>query len=173
MGALEDWNAADARAAEAALTSCCGSPAWVRLLVERRPYASVAELIADAEMAWFAQSESEWLAAFACHPRIGEKKAEVATTAQFASWSGSEQGTAQATLDAVAEALARGNREYEEKFGFLYIVFASGRTAPELLAVLEARLGNTREAELREAARQQWAITKLRMDKWLGAGTKA
>jgi OHCU decarboxylase len=115
--------------------------------------------------------EEEWLAAFACHPRIGERKAEVdaigGAGAQFADWSGTEQRSAQATLEAVAAALVEGNRAYEKKFGFLYIVFASGRTAPELLAILEERLGHDRETELNAAARQQWAITKLRLGKLL------
>jgi 2-oxo-4-hydroxy-4-carboxy-5-ureidoimidazoline decarboxylase len=136
-------------------------------LVERRPYASVATLMADAEAVWFEMPESEWLAAFACHPRIGERKAEMETTRQFADWSGNEQGAAQATLEEVARALADLNRAYEAKIGFLYIVFASGRTAPELLAVLQERLEHDRATELMEAARQQWEITRLRMGKWL------
>ncbi len=169
MSALEAWNSAGVVEAETALLSCCGSPQWARTLVERRPYASFAALLVDAEAVWFEVPESEWLAAFACHPRIGEKKSEVQTTAQFAAWSGSEQGAAQATLIDVESALAEGNRAYETKFGFLYIVFASGRTAPELLRILEQRLGNDRATELREAARQQWAITRLRMTKLMKA----
>jgi OHCU decarboxylase len=163
---LDDWNVAPADEAGTALLSCCGSPEWVRMLLERRPYASLTSLIVDAEAVWFALPESEWLAAFACHPRIGERKAETESTVQFAAWSGREQSSAQATLAAVDKALAEGNKAYEEKFGFLYIVFASGRTAPELLAILEERLGHDRPAELTEAARQQWEITKLRMTRY-------
>ena len=155
-------------AAGATLASCCGSPAWVRVLLERRPYAGIADLLVDAEEVWFGLPEPEWLTAFAHHPRIGERKAEAASTAQFASWSRAEQGAAQASLSSLAERLADGNREYEDRFGFRYIVFASGRTAPELLQVLETRLGSTREVELQEAVRQQWAITRLRMSRWLG-----
>jgi OHCU decarboxylase len=162
---LAEWNSAAVAEAEAALLACCGSPRWARVLVKRRPYASVAALMADAEAVWFELPESEWLAAFACHPRIGERKADVATSVQFADWSGREQSSAQATLEAVATALVEGNWAYEAKFGFLYIVFASGRTAPELLAILEERLGHDRDTELNEAARQQWAIAKLRMER--------
>ncbi len=168
MTALEVWNQAPAAEATEALLSCCGSPAWVHTLVSRRPYATLQSLVIDAEGMWFAQPESEWLTAFACHPRIGEKKAQAPNTQAFAASSTSEQAATQASLDAaVAQALIEGNRAYEARFGFLYIVFASGRSAPELLRVLEARLGNTRAAELHEAARQQWLITHLRFTRWL------
>ncbi len=164
-----DWNHLASGPAATALLSCCGSPRWAQVLAERRPYPSLDALFADAEEIWFALPESEWLAAFACHPRIGERKAEAASLGaaaqQFGAWSGTEQRSAQATLEAVSSALFEGNRAYEQRFGFLYIVFASGRTAPELLAILEERLGHDRAAELNEAARQQWAITKLRLGK--------
>jgi OHCU decarboxylase len=166
---VADWNQLPAEEAREALLSCCGSPAWAHALLERRPYASLAALLIDGEAAWFALPESEWLTAFACHPRIGERKADTATTVQFAAWSGTEQSSAQATLEAVAKALAKGNKLYEERFGFLYIVFASGRTAPELLAILEERLLHDRATELNEAARQQWEITRLRMTRYFSA----
>ena len=164
---LEEWNGAGLADAEQALLSCCGSPLWAKILVGRRPYASFKALIVDAEAVWFEMPEDEWLRAFACHPRIGERKADVGMTAQFATWSGSEQEAAQDTLDAVAERLVTGNRRYEERFGFLYIVFAKGRTAPELLKILEERLEQDRATELNEAARQQWEITRLRMTNWM------
>jgi OHCU decarboxylase len=164
---VDAWNKAPATEAQTTLLSCCGSTAWARMLVQRRPYLDSAALIADAKTIWFELAETEWLAAFACHPRIGERKAELAGTAQFAEWSRSEQSAAQATLDAVATSLAEGNRAYEERFGFMYIVFANGRTAPKLLEILDQRLGHDRDTELREAARQQWAITRLRMTRWL------
>jgi len=165
---FEQWNSAQAPEAEAALLACCGSPQWARVLTDRRPYPSVDALLAEAEAVWFELPEPEWLAAFACHPRIGETKAPPTAGAQFAHWSGTEQASAQATLEAVASALVAGNRAYEAKFGFLYIVFASGRTAPDLLRVLEDRLANDRETELREAARQQWAIAHLRIERMAG-----
>jgi OHCU decarboxylase len=166
---LREWNGADGDEAQDALLGCCGSHGWARVLAERRPYPSLEALLVDAEALWFALPEQEWLAAFACHPRIGERKAENAAIggagAQFADWSSTEQRSAQATLEAVSTALVEGNRAYERKFGFLYIVFASGRTAPELLAILEERLGRDRATELNEAARHQWAIAHLRLGK--------
>jgi OHCU decarboxylase len=164
MSALDVFNHAPTLEAEAQLLACCGSPRWARTLAAQRPFATPETLIATAETLWFSLDEADWLAAFACHPRIGEKKA--ATTLYLAS-SESEQAAAQDTLTPVAEALLLGNHAYEEKFGFRYIVFASGRTAPELLAVLEARLANARAEELQEAARQQQRITNLRLRKWL------
>ena len=166
---LPEWNQATQEDARDALLGCCGSRRWAEVLLERRPYPAFGAFLIDAEEIWFALPEAEWLAAFACHPRIGECKTEAGTIggagAQFADWSGTEQRSAQATLEAVAAALVEGNRAYERHFGFLYIVFASGRTAPELLAILEERLGHDRPTELSEAARQQWAITRLRLGK--------
>ena len=161
---LQEFNAATPEAATTQLLTCCGSHRWAATLSTNRPYDTPEALIADAETVWFSLDEPDWLEAFACHPRIGEKKAP---TTGYLAHSESEQAAAQQTLDAVAEALLAGNREYEAKFGFLYIIFASGRTAPELLAVLQSRLVNTREAELQEAARQQMRITNLRLRKWL------
>ena len=161
---LDEFNTAPAEAAIAQLLTACGSRRWAATVAANRPFESPEALIADAEQVWFSLEETDWLAAFACHPRIGEKKA--ATTGYLAH-SESEQAAAQQTLDTVAEALLKGNREYEAKFGILYIVFASGRSAPELLAVLQSRLANGRAEELLEAARQQLRITNLRLRKWL------
>lgn len=161
---LDGFNVASAEAAAAQLLTACGSHRWAETLAANRPYDSPEALIQDAEAVWFALDEADWLEAFACHPRIGEKKAP---TSEYLAHSESEQAAAQQSLDEVAEALLAGNREYEAKFGFLYIVFASGRTAPELLAVLQSRLINSREEELHEAARQQLRITNLRLRKWL------
>ena len=161
---LNIFNTQPAADAEARLLSCCGSKSWARALVANRPYSSVDDLIHAAESLWFSLPEADWLEAFACHPRIGEKKAP---TTQFLALSESEQEAAQLSLDKVAVAMTRGNRAYDEKFGFRYIVYASGRTGPELLAILEQRILRTREEELKEAAQQQQQITNLRMTRWL------
>ncbi len=161
---LDEFNAATPEAATTQLLTACGSPRWAATVAANRPFETPEALIADAERVWFSLQESDWLEAFACHPRIGEKKAP---TTGYLAHSQSEQSATQETLDAVAVALLAGNRAYEAKFGFLYIVFASGRSAPELLAVLESRLANGRAEELLEAARQQLRITNLRLRKWL------
>ena len=164
---LMHWNDAPADEAVDALLGSCGSPLWVAGMVERRPFASFDELLGSAEHLWLELPEPEWLAAFSCHPRIGEQATLSSTGAAFANHSTLEQEAAHATLESVAGALQAGNRAYEERFGFLYLVLADGRPAPELLAILEARLLNDRAAELAEAARQQWLITRLRLNRWL------
>ena len=164
MTPLDLFNTQPAPEATAQLLACCHSHAWAEALVSHRPYKTPEALTEEADRIWFRLNQPAWLEAFAAHPRIGEKKA--AETAYLAA-SQTEQSAAQDTLAPVAEALLLGNRAYEEKFGFRYIIFASNRTAPELLAVLEARLNNSRDSELHEAARQQMHITHLRMTKWL------
>lgn len=161
---LEALNQMHHAAAEAQLLTWCGSDAWATAVCGERPFRNLAMLQEIAERIWFALPEPDWLQAFACHPRIGEKKPD---NSEYLAHSSAEQAAAQATLNPVAEALLAGNRTYEERFGFRYIVFASGRSAPELLAVLQERLTHTREQELLEAARQQHRITCLRMAKWL------
>ena len=168
MTALEDWNGMPAMAAEGRLLACCGSRQWAAEVSGRRLFADGETLMAEAGRLWFGLGAEDWLEAFACHPRIGEQFGErkAAETASLAS-SEREQAEAQRTLADVAERLKAGNALYEERFGFRYIVFASGRSAPELLAVLEERLAHTREEELQEAARQQHRITVRRMQEWL------
>ncbi len=126
----------------------------------------IATVLQSASNLWFALPEQDWLEAFDCHPRIGEVRAPAT---EFLAHSTSEQLTAQQTLAEVQAQLNAGNQAYEARFGFLYIVFASGRTAPELLALLQQRLHNTRAEELQQAAQQQDRITRLRLERWLAA----
>jgi len=161
---LDMWNELPAHKAEAQLRSCCCSRTWAKAVVSLRPFATPDSLIAQAEIVWLALPEEDWLEAFDCHPRIGEKKAPTTKNLAFAE---SEQATAQQSLEIVAKALVDGNHLYEELFGFKYIVFASGRTASELLTILSERLHRTRDEELREASRQQLKITNLRLSRWL------
>ena len=174
-GKLTDWNDQEQAAAEAMLLGCCGSRRWARTLTERRPFGDEATLVHAANNLWFLLDEADWLEAFACHPRIGESgngehRAAGPGSHAFHAASALEQAAAKATLDSVAERLDEGNRLYEQQNGFGYIVFAEGRTAPELLAILEARLQHDRCTELHEASRQQHCITRLRMQRWLAAG---
>ena len=168
---LRRWNSLEQAAAEQELLNCCGSLRWARTLAERRPFADDATLVHAANNLWFLLNEADWLEAFACHPRIGQSEAGHKASHSFQAASAAEQSAAQATLDtAVRDRLAKGNHRYEQQNGFLYIVCAEGRTAPELLATLEARLLHDRCTELHEASRQQHAITRLRMQRWLADG---
>ena len=163
--ALGAWNAGSAMAAEEQLLELCGSRRWAATLSARRPFANGDALRHEATNLWFLLDERDWLEAFACHPRIGERAGAGTRSAGHAS---AEQAVARESLSGVLEgALAEGNRRYEARFGFFYLVFASGRTAAELLALLEERLERDRITELHEAARQQHEITMLRMSRWL------
>jgi OHCU decarboxylase len=147
------------------LLKCCGSARWAAEVAARRPYASAAELEETADRVWRQLSAADWLEAFRAHPRIGERKAAAALSAEARAWSEREQAGATAADAATRAALEANNRAYEERFGFIFIVCATGKTAAEMLALLEARLRNDRETELRVAAEEQRKITRLRLRK--------
>jgi OHCU decarboxylase len=126
----------------------------------------VIELSDAADKVWATMTEDDWLEAFASHPRIGEHNAAKAQ-AKSAVWSQQEQSSVATAESGVLAELSEGNARYEEKFGFTYIVCATGKTADEMLAILKRRLANDRAAELREAAEQQRQITQVRLGKWL------
>ena len=125
------------------------------------------QLFAASDRIWAALHEADWREAFDSHPRIGQQHARAATAESLA-WSSDEQHAATSPDDAVKLALAAGNRQYEERFGRIFIVCASGRSATEILAILNARMQNTAADELLEAAEQQRKITQLRLRRWLG-----
>jgi OHCU decarboxylase len=167
---LAAWNAAGETAALDAMLACCGSKRWAEGMVALRPIAGVEALSEAADRIWNTMQEADWLEAFACHPRIGEREpAHVAAnaTARSAVWSRQEQSSASAASELVLAELDEGNRLYEQRFGFTYIVCATGRSAGEMLAILKRRLASSRDAELREAAEQQRQIMQIRLGKWL------
>jgi OHCU decarboxylase len=163
---LQSWNAANRETALIAMTACCGSHRWAEAMVAKRPIGSVAELSVAADEVWSTMKEADWMEAFACHPRIGEQKAQRAS-AQSDAWSRQEQSFAEIAAEHVLAELAAGNELYEQRFGFTYIVRATWKSADEMLAVLNRRLARGRETELREAAEQQRQITQIRLGKWL------
>lgn len=164
--ALEAWNKADENAATEAMLACCGARRWAAAMVRSRPIASVAALSEIADRLWATMAEPDWLEAFACHPRIGDRKA-VPASEKSTAWSQQEQAGTTGASNSVMRELAEGNAAYEQKFGFTYIVCATGRTADEMLAILKRRLNNDRVTELREAAEQQRQIMQIRLGKWL------
>jgi 2-oxo-4-hydroxy-4-carboxy-5-ureidoimidazoline decarboxylase len=140
-----------------------------------RPIDSVLDLSVAADREWEKMGEADWLEAFACHPRIGERKPSPTASAKSTAWSRQEQASvrlgsgapdANAAQQVLSE-LARGNQAYEQLFGFTYIVCATGKSAEEMLAILNRRLTNDRQMELREAAEQQRQIMQIRLGKWL------
>ena len=164
---LAAWNAAGATEARNAMLTCCGAKRWADAMVALRPIASVAALSEAADRMWGTMQEADWLEAFACHPRIGERKEIPHEDRLSAAWSRAEQSQTNAANEDVLAEIAVGNQRYEELFGFTYIVCATGKSAEEMLTILEWRLGSTREAELREAAEQQLQIMQIRLGKWL------
>ncbi|MEN0109961.1 MAG: 2-oxo-4-hydroxy-4-carboxy-5-ureidoimidazoline decarboxylase [Planctomycetota bacterium] len=158
-------NGLDRDAAEATLTRCCGSTAWSQTLAGRLPVADLAALHAAADQAFDALPSEAWLEAFACHPRIGDLESLRMKFAGNREWSAGEQAGAAAADDATLTRLAEGNDAYLARFGWIFLVCATGKSAAEMLELLEARLGNEPEAEFRIACGEQRKITHLRIDK--------
>ena len=158
-----NWLTADEAAAT--LRACCGSAAWVQGMLARRPVPNLSALLQAAEEVWAGLGPKDYLEAFAAHPRIGETKSPATANAQSARFSRDEQVGVHGVSDEVQAALAQGNRDYEARFGHIYIVCATGKSAPEMLALLQSRLGNPPEVELKIAAEEQRKITRLRLHK--------
>lgn len=152
------------------LSDCCGASRWVSAMVARRPFGSVARLLAAADDVWRSLGPDDWREAFSHHPRIGEQRSAAQQSERGATWAAGEQAGVGGAPDSTRDAIARANREYEQRFGHIYIVCASGRAAEDLLADLTSRLRNSAEAELPIAAEQQRMITRLRLEKLLGQG---
>jgi 2-oxo-4-hydroxy-4-carboxy-5-ureidoimidazoline decarboxylase len=153
-------------AAEKALLRCCGSTRWVARMLQQRPYASTPALFELADQVWSELEAKDYLEAFSHHPQIGADLAELERKfASIASWSASEQAGASGAELATLEALRDENRAYLERFGFIFIVCATGKSAAQMLELLRARLANDPATELRVAAGEQAKITKLRLEK--------
>jgi 2-oxo-4-hydroxy-4-carboxy-5-ureidoimidazoline decarboxylase len=165
--ALVRWNELDAESAAGEILPCCGSHAWAQTLAAKRPFSSSQELFDASDAVWAELAEDDWREAFDSHPRIGQQHAHSAT-AQSLSWSSTEQSAAMSQDDAAKLALAEGNRQYEERFGRIFIVCASGKNSSEILDILQSRMQNSVAEEMLEAAEQQRQITQLRLRKWLG-----
>ena len=171
VDALARWNRLPVDDAMQAILPCCGSKAWAQGMVARRPLADRAALVAASNETWRSLTQSDWMEAFQSHPRIGESLLSSpeprSQTAQSVEWSAQEQRN---VGDAEAEtriALTDANREYERRFNRIFIVCATGKSAPEILEILRRRLKNDAETELHEAAEQQRQITEIRLTKWL------
>jgi len=164
---LAHWNKLTTAEAAEEILPCCGSRRWAHALARSRPFPDVGALLAAADDVWRGLDPSDWNEAFSSHPRIGEKKALDSATARSAQWSSEEQSGV-AKSECIQDHLKDANRRYEERFGKIYIVCATGKSAEEMLAILNKRLDNDEAAELYEAAEQQRQITQLRLRKWLG-----
>ena len=164
---LHRLNSLEIREAENELLKCCGSKEWARLVMAERPFESVDGLIATSDRVWWSLEPRDWLEAFHSHPKIGEQKAATAVAVEAQRWSEDEQSGVRNSVQETMEALANLNRVYEEKFGYIFIICASGKSSEEMLAILRARLENPAAHELRIAAAEQAKITRLRLGKLL------
>ncbi len=163
---LAAWNNAVEQAATEAMLACCGASRWATEMVALRPITTILALSEAADRVWAAMDEPDWLEAFACHPRIGERKAP-SRIRNVRSLVRAGAIRRHQRADRVMRELAEHNLLYEQRFGFTYIVCATGKSADEMLAILKRRLANDRMAELREAAEQQRQIMQIRLGKWL------
>ena len=128
-------------------------------MLARRPFGSMAALVEAADSIWRGLSEADWFEAFSAHPRIGERASSA--------FSQQEQARALSAGEQAQQALATANADYERRFGFIFLVFASGKTSEEILEILYRRLGNDRVTEIRNAVGEQMKIARLRLQKMM------
>jgi OHCU decarboxylase len=168
---LEALNRLDAAAAEREFSQCCGARRWSAQMAARRPFADFDALVHDADRVWLSLDPADWLEAFASHPRIGERLSSSEARAdapqdvreRSAMWSSREQAGIDEAAAETRERLVSANRDYEARFGFIYLVCAQGLSGDELLAIAQRRLSNSRDEELINAAEEQRKITHLRL----------
>ncbi len=166
---LQKLNTLPATDARAEFLRCCGSTRWAEAMSAARPFTNASHLLEAADSHWRATTASDWLEAFSHHPRIGERSLDNARFAATAKWSQQEQGSMSGVDQEIKSRLDALNREYEDRFGFVFLICATGRSAPDMLQSLEQRLRNGREQELRNAAAEQAKIMRLRLEKLLAA----
>jgi OHCU decarboxylase len=160
---LDRFNELSDEEAAAELLAVCHSRRWAKEVAAGRPYADLAALERAADQVWLGLSPEDWLEAFAAHPRIGQGGGA------SADWSRQEQAGVGGAGQDVQDQLARGNAEYEVRFGHVFLISAAGRDATEILAALTDRLGNDPATELRVAAEEHRRITRLRLERLMDA----
>ncbi|MEM9108907.1 MAG: 2-oxo-4-hydroxy-4-carboxy-5-ureidoimidazoline decarboxylase [Planctomycetota bacterium] len=165
-------NSADDQAYEA-LLGCCGSSSWVRLVLQDRPFGSIEQLHQSADRCFDKLSREGWLEAFAAHPKLGDLDSLRMKFAGNKRWSAGEQSGVEGADSGTIEALAKGNARYEQAFGYIFILCATGVSADQMLASLDERLNNPPEKELNIAAEQQRKITHLRIAKLFDSQDKS
>ncbi|MBM2841868.1 MAG: decarboxylase [Bacteroidetes bacterium] len=165
---IDRLNLMDNEIARSELVRCCGSSRWVMGMIQRRPFSDAESLFASADEIWRDLSIDDWTEAFSHHPKIGDINALRVKFASTRTWAEGEQAGASNASEQILLAFAAGNAAYEQKFGYIFIVCATGKTAEEMLTLLKQRLGNDPKAEIRVAAEEQRKITLLRLEKLIG-----
>ncbi len=164
---LERFNRLPRQRALRALLDCCGSKQWAQQMAAHRPFTDESQLFEAADKTWSVLAREDWLEAFQHHPPIGETRAAAKQSATASRWSAREQFSAQKAEPGVLEALAAQNRAYAEKFGYVFLICATGKSSEEILNALRLRLPNDPDTELSIAAEEQRKITRLRLEKVL------
>ncbi len=152
-GVLARWNSLPREEAAREILACCGSETWAASMASKRPIHDEVSLIETSDAIWQGLGESGWLEAF--------------RSQQSSVWSEQEQRQAASADEAMKLALKWGNREYEQKFGRIFIVCATGKSASEILEILRRRLHNDEARELQQAAEEQRQIMNIRLNKWI------
>jgi len=166
---LDRLNALSKPEALAAFHRCCGSRRWASRMVDGRPFDSAESVHHVAQLMWFTLDREDWLEAFAQHPRIGassvsERALDQPIHAQTAALAAGEQSGMAGASDEVRRAFTAGNELYEQHFGHVFLIRATGRSAEEMLSHLHSRLKNEPDVELSNAAAQQAEITRIRLE---------
>lgn len=172
---FKDFNNLSNEAAHEALEKCCVSTKWISKMIEARPFYSENELVQKAASVWYEECSAEdFKEAFTGHPKIGDIKSLKEKFSNTKDWASNEQEKVSEANQTTIEALARANTDYETKFGYIFIVSASGKSAEELLAIINARLLHQVDDELNVAMNEQHKITVIRLVKLIeGLSTSA
>jgi 2-oxo-4-hydroxy-4-carboxy-5-ureidoimidazoline decarboxylase len=152
------------------LERCCASEKWVAQMMQCRPFADSEEVLSRAATIWEKLDETDYLQAFAAHPQIGDIKTLQAKYANTQAIASSEQSRVCLASQEIIEQLALANQLYLKRFGFLFIICATGKSAEEMLEALLSRIGNTKQQEIAKAATEQLKITRLRLEKLVASG---
>lgn len=167
MNVCQKLNELSNEEAAALFSKCCGARKWISGMTGARPFETDRNIIESAEKIWSGLDESDWLEAFKHHPKIGDinsLREKYSSTKQLAE---NEQSGVNNASNEVLEELAKLNDEYEKKFGYIFIVCATGKTADEMLSIIKSRISNEPQAEIKIAMEEQNKITKLRLEKLL------
>jgi 2-oxo-4-hydroxy-4-carboxy-5-ureidoimidazoline decarboxylase len=164
---LQELNQLDASSLQAEFFKCCGCTAWSKKLVQLMPFSSIQSLLTQSDEVWQTCNKQDALEAFSHHPKIGDLKSLEKKFASTKQWASGEQAGVDEASQQVLKQLADGNKQYEEKFGYIFIVCATGKSAIEMLEILNQRIPNSYDEELKIAMNEQNKITHIRLKKLL------
>jgi len=160
---IKTLNGLDSSEAAAQFNLCCGATNWIKIMNQSRPFQNKNEVYQQAESIWLSLSSEDWLEAFTHHPKIGNINSLRKKFQNTKSISKNEQSGVNNATKSTLKNLAESNQLYEDKFGFIFIVCATGKSSDEMLALIKMRLNNNAKIEMQNAAKEQNKITQLRL----------